>query len=86
MHVASILALSYPAIPLLGQLSDGNVCLQLHRGKLQYLFYNPLQAIEFRINHVIRRLVRGLPEPQKPLQFSQRIRPHQHRPKRSRRA
>lgn len=65
MRLASILSLSNPAIsaaePVEGPVqrrSNGNVCLPYSRGKLDHLFYNPLQRIEFRVNHRIRGLVR----------------------------
>ena len=81
MRLASILSLSNPAIsaaqPVDGPVqrrSNGNVCLPYSRGKLDHLFYNPLQLIEFRINYRIRRFVRSSPLTQQPLELGKRIR------------
>lgn len=53
MRVASILSLSYPLNSVRLLRWNGNVLLHPRRGKLDHLFYNPLQAIEFRVYHVI---------------------------------
>jgi hypothetical protein len=83
---ASILSLSDPSIPANAPsifqtppIQRGNVWLPWRGGKLDDFFYNPLQAIEFRIYDAVGRFIYTLSQLEKTFQLTERIWPAQQR-------